>query len=128
MAELAALRLPSVLVPLPTAADNHQAHNADSFVRAGAAIRLDQDSATATGLVEAVVSILCGGSHRGGLQMGLERMDRPGAAAGIAEAILSHLREPFTQAARRMVPAPRKPTPAEHRDATAVLIPAKETP
>jgi len=128
MAELAALRLPSVLVPLPTAADNHQAHNADSFVRAGAAIRLDQDSATATELVEAVVSILPGGSHRGGLKMGLERMDRPGAAAGIAEAMLSHLREPFTQAARRNAPSPRKPTQTARRDDAAVLIPAKETP
>jgi UDP-N-acetylglucosamine--N-acetylmuramyl-(pentapeptide) pyrophosphoryl-undecaprenol N-acetylglucosamine transferase len=36
MAELAAAGKPSILVPLPTAADNHQLHNAQAFERAGA--------------------------------------------------------------------------------------------
>lgn len=36
MAELAAAGKPSILVPLPTAADNHQLHNAQAFARAGA--------------------------------------------------------------------------------------------
>ncbi|HLJ44745.1 MAG TPA: undecaprenyldiphospho-muramoylpentapeptide beta-N-acetylglucosaminyltransferase [Bryobacteraceae bacterium] len=36
-AELAAARKPSILVPLPTAADNHQFHNANAFATAGAA-------------------------------------------------------------------------------------------
>ncbi len=38
IAELAAAGLPSILVPLPTAADNHQADNARSLERAGAAL------------------------------------------------------------------------------------------
>jgi UDP-N-acetylglucosamine--N-acetylmuramyl-(pentapeptide) pyrophosphoryl-undecaprenol N-acetylglucosamine transferase len=37
MAELAAAGKPSILVPLPTAADDHQLHNAQAFERAGAA-------------------------------------------------------------------------------------------
>ncbi len=37
MAELAAAGKPSILVPLPTAADNHQLRNAQAFERAGAA-------------------------------------------------------------------------------------------
>jgi len=36
MAELAAAGKPSILVPLPTAADNHQLRNAQAFERAGA--------------------------------------------------------------------------------------------
>jgi UDP-N-acetylglucosamine--N-acetylmuramyl-(pentapeptide) pyrophosphoryl-undecaprenol N-acetylglucosamine transferase len=36
MAELAAAGKPSILVPLPTAADDHQMHNAQAFERAGA--------------------------------------------------------------------------------------------
>ena len=36
MAELAAAGKPSILVPLPTAADDHQLHNAQAFERAGA--------------------------------------------------------------------------------------------
>ena len=43
MAEIAAAGKPSILVPLPTAADNHQLHNAQAFERAGAA-RLVLDS------------------------------------------------------------------------------------
>ncbi len=43
-AELAAAGKPSILVPLPTAADNHQLHNAEAFERAGAArLVLDRD-------------------------------------------------------------------------------------
>jgi UDP-N-acetylglucosamine--N-acetylmuramyl-(pentapeptide) pyrophosphoryl-undecaprenol N-acetylglucosamine transferase len=37
MAELAAAGKPSILVPLPTAADNHQLRNAEAFSKAGAA-------------------------------------------------------------------------------------------
>jgi len=37
VAELAAARRPSLLVPFPQAADNHQRRNAEAFVRAGAA-------------------------------------------------------------------------------------------
>lgn len=44
LAELAAAGKPSILVPLPTAADNHQFHNAQAFERAGAArLALDRD-------------------------------------------------------------------------------------
>ena len=43
-AELAAAGKPSILVPLPTAADDHQLHNARAFERAGAArLVLDRD-------------------------------------------------------------------------------------
>lgn len=40
LAELAVTGTPSVLVPYPFAADQHQAHNADLFERAGAAVVL----------------------------------------------------------------------------------------
>lgn len=128
MAELAALRLPAVLVPLPTAADDHQARNADAFVRSGAALRLNQDSASPSDLVEAVRSLLPGGTHRGGLQLGLERLDRPSAAADIAEAILAQLREPFTQAARREAGGRRPDRAIGRRSPSATLIPVKEAP
>jgi UDP-N-acetylglucosamine--N-acetylmuramyl-(pentapeptide) pyrophosphoryl-undecaprenol N-acetylglucosamine transferase len=44
VAELAAAGKPSILVPLPTAADEHQLRNAEAFARAGAAqLILDRD-------------------------------------------------------------------------------------
>jgi UDP-N-acetylglucosamine--N-acetylmuramyl-(pentapeptide) pyrophosphoryl-undecaprenol N-acetylglucosamine transferase len=41
--ELAAVGLPAILIPLPTAADDHQAKNAQSLVEAGAAMILKED-------------------------------------------------------------------------------------
>ena len=55
LAEIAAMRLPSLLVPLPTAADNHQFHNARAFEAAGAARMLEQKNATP----EKLVALLC---------------------------------------------------------------------
>lgn len=45
MMELAAAGVPSILIPYPYAAMNHQEKNADSFVSAGAAVKInDQDA------------------------------------------------------------------------------------
>ncbi len=45
MMELAAAGVPSILIPYPYAADNHQEKNADAFVNAGAAVKIkDQDA------------------------------------------------------------------------------------
>src|SRR5258708_33464750 len=38
LSELAACAKPSILIPLPTAADDHQRRNAESFVAKGAAL------------------------------------------------------------------------------------------
>src|SRR5262249_19759733 len=46
LAEIAAMRLPSVLVPYPAATDNHQFHNARAMEASGAARLLEQKSAT----------------------------------------------------------------------------------
>jgi len=46
LAELACFRLPSVLVPLPTSADDHQLWNAREFEAMGAATVLEQGQAT----------------------------------------------------------------------------------
>src|SRR5207245_860736 len=41
LAELAAMRVPSILVPFPAATNDHQRHNALAFVETGAARLLD---------------------------------------------------------------------------------------
>ena len=43
LAELCAWGVPPILVPLPTAAANHQHHNAVALAEAGAAIRIAED-------------------------------------------------------------------------------------
>jgi len=58
LAELAIMRRPAVLIPLPTAADDHQTLNALEFERAGAAVVLPQAQASATRLGDMVDEIL----------------------------------------------------------------------
>ena len=58
LTELAYFGVPSILVPYPTAADDHQTRNAEIFSQAGAAILMPESQLNATTLVEAVGSIL----------------------------------------------------------------------
>jgi UDP-N-acetylglucosamine--N-acetylmuramyl-(pentapeptide) pyrophosphoryl-undecaprenol N-acetylglucosamine transferase len=128
MAELSALRLPAVLIPLPSAQDNHQFHNAEAFAQVGAALRLDQAGTSPGALIEALRSLRPGGSRRDSVQSALARMDQPTAASEIAAAILLHLREPFTQAARRSPSPPRRAATPDRPGPSPRLVPAKEVP
>lgn len=56
--EIAAAGVPSVLVPLPIAADNHQYYNAKEFDEAGAGIVLKQDDFTPERLCEIIKDFL----------------------------------------------------------------------
>ncbi len=89
--ELLAWAVPAILIPLPTAAEDHQARNAESLARAGAAIHLPQDQLTAARLWEALRSLF---SEPGKLEaMGTAARDRsrPEATREIAEALASLL-------------------------------------
>ena len=50
--EIAAAGIPAILVPLPTAADNHQYYNAKEFATEGAGVVLPQSELTPTKLAE----------------------------------------------------------------------------
>lgn len=58
LSELSLFGLPSILVPYPHAAENHQALNADIFVKAGAAELLEQDSINEENLAATVKALL----------------------------------------------------------------------
>ncbi|KAF0125698.1 MAG: UDP-N-acetylglucosamine--N-acetylmuramyl-(pentapeptide) pyrophosphoryl-undecaprenol [Elusimicrobia bacterium] len=62
VAELAAVRKPAILVPLPTSAGGHQAANAAVLARAGAAVSLPQDAGLAEAMA-AELSRLLGGKE-----------------------------------------------------------------
>jgi UDP-N-acetylglucosamine--N-acetylmuramyl-(pentapeptide) pyrophosphoryl-undecaprenol N-acetylglucosamine transferase len=57
VSELAAAGKPSILVPLPTASDQHQLRNAEAFEKAGAARLLPQSELSGARLVEEVVKL-----------------------------------------------------------------------
>ncbi len=86
-AELCAYGLPAILVPLPSAAADHQTRNAEALRQAGAAVHLPQARLTAATLLEALKSIL---DHpETASRMGARALSRgrPDAARKIAEAI-----------------------------------------
>lgn len=88
LAELAAVGLPSILVPLPTAVDDHQTKNAAYFADAGAAVVVPQaelDAARLAALLERFAA------DRGALsEMGrrARTLARPEAAERLAEACI----------------------------------------
>jgi UDP-N-acetylglucosamine--N-acetylmuramyl-(pentapeptide) pyrophosphoryl-undecaprenol N-acetylglucosamine transferase len=85
VAELAAAGRPSVLVPLPTAADNHQQRNAEVLADAGAAVMLLQPQLTAEILLESLVRLLT--DHAKLAEMGgkARTLARPGAVEKIGQ-------------------------------------------
>jgi UDP-N-acetylglucosamine--N-acetylmuramyl-(pentapeptide) pyrophosphoryl-undecaprenol N-acetylglucosamine transferase len=88
-AELFAWNIPAVLVPLPTAAADHQTTNAATLERAGAAIHIPQSQFTLSRLDETLARLLGDDSALQGLSRGAAARSRPNAAADIARHILA---------------------------------------
>jgi UDP-N-acetylglucosamine--N-acetylmuramyl-(pentapeptide) pyrophosphoryl-undecaprenol N-acetylglucosamine transferase len=92
LAEMAAMRLPSILIPYPSAADNHQFYNARAFADAGAALLLEQDLATEEKLASLVLKLLHQTEVYSAMREELVRWHSPHAAEQIAEKMLMILR------------------------------------
>lgn len=58
IAEITALGLPSILIPYPYAADNHQFHNAKALADQGACYLLNQEDLSSINIVKIIVEIL----------------------------------------------------------------------
>jgi len=85
VAELAAAGKPSVLVPFPYAADDHQLHNADAFERAGAARLVLDRHWTGAKLYEMVTSLVADRAELDRMGDAARRFAHPEAAARAAE-------------------------------------------
>ncbi|OHD65522.1 MAG: undecaprenyldiphospho-muramoylpentapeptide beta-N-acetylglucosaminyltransferase [Spirochaetes bacterium RBG_13_51_14] len=93
MMELAAMGVPSIQIPYPHAADNHQDKNADEFVRAGAAIKIGNEDAVPEKVMPVIQDLL---NNPRALQRMSERAlaaALPNAAEVIVTGILSELNE-----------------------------------
>jgi UDP-N-acetylglucosamine--N-acetylmuramyl-(pentapeptide) pyrophosphoryl-undecaprenol N-acetylglucosamine transferase len=87
VAELAAAGKPSLLVPLPTAADDHQRKNAELVVKGGAAEMLLQADATPEVLLERLVRLLTDGERLRTMSLAARAMGRPGALRRIGDMV-----------------------------------------
>jgi UDP-N-acetylglucosamine--N-acetylmuramyl-(pentapeptide) pyrophosphoryl-undecaprenol N-acetylglucosamine transferase len=108
LAEIAAMRLPSALVPLPTAADNHQMTNAVAFEKTGAARLLEQKKSTPEKTAVILIELVEGETVRSKMQAALAQWHAPEAAAEIAESILQSVDETVLKS-----PQPQAPTSRE---------------
>jgi len=90
-AELCAWGIPSVLVPLPTAAADHQTANARALEAAGVAIRVDQKETTGLQLGEVVTRLAHDAKARDEMARRALQRARPEAADTIARRILTLL-------------------------------------
>jgi len=102
LAEIAAMRLPSVLVPYPTAADNHQFVNALAFEKTGAAKLLEQKNSTPEKVAALLCDLIENNATRAAMQFALAQWHAPAAAEQIAEIILTAIaRQREASAARK---------------------------
>ena len=94
LAEIAAMRLPALLVPFPAAADNHQFFNASAFEKTGAARLLEQKHSTPEKVAVVLDELVENEIARSAMQSALAQWHRPQAAEQIAEAILQAVAQP----------------------------------
>ena len=88
LAEIAAMRLPSLLVPFPAAADNHQFFNARIYAMSGAARLLEQKDSTPEKVAAILVELVEDDSVRVKMNAALEFWHAPKSAGQIAANIL----------------------------------------
>lgn len=87
-AELFSWGIPAVLIPLPTAAADHQTTNAVTLELAGAAVHIPQSELTAERLDSTIRGLLGNDAELRRLAQGAAKRARPHAAAEIAQHIL----------------------------------------
>jgi UDP-N-acetylglucosamine--N-acetylmuramyl-(pentapeptide) pyrophosphoryl-undecaprenol N-acetylglucosamine transferase len=90
-AELFAWTIPAIVVPLPTAAADHQTHNARALHAAGAALFVPQSELTTDALDGVVRGLLADPAAMARLASGAAARARPDAAETIARRILTLL-------------------------------------
>lgn len=85
LAELCAIGRPSILIPFPFAADDHQAKNADALEAQGASICIRESDLEVGRLAELIAGLLDDPAKRQGMARAAREHGRPDAAAAIVD-------------------------------------------
>lgn len=91
LAEFAAVQLPPILIPLPSAADDHQTANAQAFSNAGAGIWLPQRRAVDGRLTDCILSLGQEPQKLAQLRTHLAALHVADAAKQIVDRVAAHL-------------------------------------
>jgi UDP-N-acetylglucosamine--N-acetylmuramyl-(pentapeptide) pyrophosphoryl-undecaprenol N-acetylglucosamine transferase len=89
LAELTAAGRPSILVPLPTATDDHQRKNALALVQQDAALMVEQRELSGDRLSHEIVSLAGDAGRRRRMSEAARRLARPDAARVIVDKVLA---------------------------------------
>jgi UDP-N-acetylglucosamine--N-acetylmuramyl-(pentapeptide) pyrophosphoryl-undecaprenol N-acetylglucosamine transferase len=92
IAEIAAAAKPAILIPLPTATDDHQRRNAEALASAGAAEMLLQSEATGSVLAGRIKTLAGDRDRRTRLSAAARKFARPDAARMIADRAMELIR------------------------------------
>ena len=92
VSELCLVRLPAILVPLPTAAEDHQTMNARALTDRGAAI-LVRDDSTVAELGHVIIDLLADPNKLNALRAAIANMATSNAAAAIAAEVIRLARQ-----------------------------------
>jgi UDP-N-acetylglucosamine--N-acetylmuramyl-(pentapeptide) pyrophosphoryl-undecaprenol N-acetylglucosamine transferase len=85
LAELTVCKKPSVLIPFPYAADNHQEVNARSMVEAGAALMLKESDLTPESLAQTIRELVADREKLGRMEKAAGLLGHPEASKEIAD-------------------------------------------
>ncbi len=109
LAELCAIGRPSILIPFPFAADDHQAKNADALEAQGASICIRESELEVDRLAELIAGLLDDPAQRRAMARAARKHGRPDAAAAIVDDMMGWIGgvEPSGESA----PAPESDPP-----------------
>jgi UDP-N-acetylglucosamine--N-acetylmuramyl-(pentapeptide) pyrophosphoryl-undecaprenol N-acetylglucosamine transferase len=93
IAELTAVGRAAILIPLPTATDDHQTKNAEVLVNAGAAELLPQKGMTGEVLAGRILALARDSNRRAAIAESARRLARPDAAKAIVDRVLELVSE-----------------------------------
>ena len=89
VAEIAAAGKPSVCIPFPRAADDHQRRNAEAMQNAGAAVMLEERDLTPAKLADTVTALLSSAEKLDAMAKAAKGMAHPNATSDIADLAVS---------------------------------------
>lgn len=92
LAEMAACALPAIVLPLPTAAEDHQRKNADAFAAVGASRTIDErglDGRLDNHVAQSVIELASDHPQRVRMAQAMAGLARPGATRRVARTILA---------------------------------------
>ncbi len=94
VADLAVLGVPSILVPLPSAAEDHQSANARGAADGGAAVVVCDIEMTGDRLAMEIDALLDDPTKRHAMSAAQRRRARPNAGDAVADLVMKHARRP----------------------------------